>query len=225
MTISDESWSNKLREIGEIERPDHFYLTTDHECVYFGEYTARKGWSHSSTNQIINNIKKHQNTRLTPQWHYKLREIERVGRLIRRNLKADALGSITFVPAPPSKCRTDPDYDDRIAMIAREVGGNIDVRCLLETSQTREPAHHSDERPKPAALVAGMRFRSEQLAAKPLGSQVIILDDVLVTGATFAACYQLIVEHQPDATVFGMFVARRVPERALALDEFDDWEV
>ena len=102
MTMSDESWSNRLRQIGDIERPDHYYLTSEHSCYYFGEYTARKGWGHSKTNGIINNLKKHPNTQSTAQWQYKLQAINKIGQLMRANLKPEALSRITFVPAPPS---------------------------------------------------------------------------------------------------------------------------
>ncbi len=225
MTTSNASWSNRLRQIGEIERPDHSYLTPEHSCFYFGEYTARKNWAHSTTNGIVNNIKKRPNTRGTVQWRYKLRDIDRIGQLIRANLKPEALPSITFVPAPPSKPPDDPAYDDRMLRLGRAIGGDVDVRSLLETSQARDPAHQSDDRPGPAVLAGGMHFCEDQLAAKPVGAQIILLDDVLVTGATFLACRQVLLGRFPQATVFGMFVARRVPERTLPEDDFEIWDL
>lgn len=58
MPTLDASWSPQVRKISELERQDHWYLTAEHECYFFGEYTARGGYSRSSTNQIITNIKK-----------------------------------------------------------------------------------------------------------------------------------------------------------------------
>ncbi|WP_136661753.1 hypothetical protein [Nitratireductor sp. XY-223] len=224
MTTSDESWSNKLRQIGDIERPDHYYLTEQHECVYFGEYTARKGWSHSKTNGTIHNLKKHPDTRHTMQWQHKLRTINWIGRLIRANLDPAALSRITFVPAPPSRPPTDAAYDDRMLQVCKAVGNDVDVRELLETAVHRPAAHESEERPGPEGLAQCIRFRQDQANLRPVADQIIIVDDVMVTGATFVACSQIIVEHHPGASIFGMFVARRVPERTLAIDEFDVWD-
>jgi len=40
------------------------------------------------------------------------------------------------------------------------------------------------------------------------------------------SCKNLILEHKPDASVFGIFVARRVIEKLDAVDEFDDeWDI
>ena len=88
---SDESWSNKLRTVGDIERPDHYYLNPGDECAFFGEYTARKGWRHSTTNGIITNLKKSVEKRGTAEWQYKERAIAQVAALIRANLAADVL--------------------------------------------------------------------------------------------------------------------------------------
>lgn len=139
MTTSDESWSNRLRQVGDIERPDHYYLTSEHHCVYFSEYTARKGWSHSTTNGIVNNIKKHPQKRGTNEWRHKLAAIEQVGRLIKANMRVESLRNVTFVPAPPSKPPSDPAYDDRMLQIGRAIGSDIDVRPLLETVHVIHP--------------------------------------------------------------------------------------
>lgn len=219
--ISDASWSNKLRTIGEIERPDHYYLGPDDQCAFFGEYTARKEWSHSTTNSIIKNLKKTPDKRGTAQWRYKEQEIARVAALIRSNLAPAAIHNLTFVPAPPSKTPTDPMYDDRVERIAQAIGNDLDVRCLLSTANNRVPAHNSDERPGPDALQQGLSWNQQEAARKPICPSIIILDDMLVTGATFIACSRLIRSAYPQVAIFGLFIARRVPERTLPYDDFE----
>lgn len=222
MTTSDESWSDKLRQIGDIERPDHNYLTSEHKCYYFGEYTSGGGYGYSSTNSIINNIKKPTNTKGKAQWNYKLKEIERVGKLIRNNLKPEVIPNITFVPAPPSKLPSDPAYDDRILKLGHAVGEDINICPLLETIQERQPAHLSDDRPSPDDLVEGMRFCPEHQESTASDTHIILLDDVLVTGATFVSCREILLNHFPDVEVVGVFVARRVPESIDPIDECND---
>lgn len=218
---SDESWSNKLRTVGDIERPDHYYLNPGDECAFFGEYTARKGWRHSTTNGIITNLKKSVEKRGTAEWQYKERAIAQVAALIRANLAADVLPNITIVPAPPSRAPTDPLYDDRVERIARCIGAGIDVRCLLSTAQSRDAAHLSDDRPGPDALEQGLLWNQQEANRRAVGNIIIVLDDVLVTGATFVACSRVLKRAYPAVSVYGLFVARRVPERTLPFNDFD----
>ncbi|CDZ68367.1 Hypothetical protein, partial CDS, partial [Neorhizobium galegae bv. orientalis] len=75
MTTSDASWSARLRVVGDLERPDHFYLDDGDTCAYFGTYRPRAGFAHSYTNQIISNLKKSPSVRNTGQWQYKQRAI------------------------------------------------------------------------------------------------------------------------------------------------------
>ncbi len=58
MPTSDASWSGRLRLIGDLERPDHHHLEAGDQCAFFGEYTPGEGWKHSSTNNLILNLKK-----------------------------------------------------------------------------------------------------------------------------------------------------------------------
>jgi hypothetical protein len=82
MTTFDESWSGRLRKVGDLERPDHWFLTEADDCVFFGEYTARAGYGHSSTNQLIHNLKKKPELSGTPQYVWKGRAIDTIGRAI-----------------------------------------------------------------------------------------------------------------------------------------------
>ncbi len=98
MAISDESWSAKLRTIGDLERPDHCYLTTSDECFFFGEYTARAGYAHSRTNSMITNLKKKPVLRSTWQWRHKEQAIRECAAAIAANIKPEYLPQVVFVP-------------------------------------------------------------------------------------------------------------------------------
>src|SRR5580698_4840315 len=118
MTTSDESWSHRLRKVGDLERPDHWYLRDGDECYFFGEYTAYAGYRHSETNGVISNLKKKPSTKGTLQWNYKLNAIARIGHTIASNIKPEFLSGLTFVPIPPSKPPGSPEYDDRMFQVA-----------------------------------------------------------------------------------------------------------
>jgi hypothetical protein len=146
MPTSDVSWSANLRIVGDLERPDHYYLTDKDTCAFFGEYTARAGFAHSLTNQIIHNLKKKPETRHTPQWKHKVRTIREVGEAIAANLDAQALGGdAAFVPIPPSKLIGSSGYDNRMTQVARAIGSNVDVREALYAVAEREPMHTNPE--------------------------------------------------------------------------------
>ena len=212
MPTLDGSWSPQIRQIGDLERSDHYYLTAEHICYFFGEYTARGGYSASSTNQIITNIKKKPSLRQTVQWQYKVNDMNRVARAIRGAIKPDSLPNILFVPIPPSKLRAHADYDDRIATITRAIAPQANVRELLDTVVERDPLHESEQRLKPDELIATLGL-NENLCniTTPL---IFLIDDVITTGCSFVACRTILQERFPDAQIVGIFAARRVLDKS-----------
>lgn len=208
MTTSDDSWSNSFRRIGDLERPDHFYLTAADECAYFGDYTARAGFGHSATNDLIANLKKSPSKRGRPEWAYKEQAIARAARVIRGSIRADALPRVTFVPIPPSKPAGHPEHDDRMLRVAQQVDGGSIARELLRTVGEREAAHLNSNRRDPDLL----RQHVEAAIGGPRPDVAILLDDVLTTGCSFMICKEKLVEAFPGLRVIGLFIARRVPQ-------------
>jgi hypothetical protein len=216
MKTSDESWSGSLRLVGDLERPDHWYLTEADVCYFFGEYTAHKGYAHSATNQLIANLKKKPSTRSTPQWGYKTAAIGRIARAIAANLKPGALQGLTFVPIPPSKPPDSPEYDDRMSQVARQIGPDCDVREILHTVRERDPRHMTSDKRHPAALRATLGIRDELIVKPP--QLVVLLDDVLTTGCSYTVCRDMLVEAIPGLQVVGIFVARRAVDRTAGFE-------
>jgi hypothetical protein len=219
MTTFDESWSGRLRKVGELERPDHWFLTDQDDCVFFGEYTARAGYGHSSTNQLIHNLKKKPELAGTPQYVWKGRAIETIGRAIRLNLRAEALPQIAVVPIPPSKPIGAPGHDDRMVRVARAIGADVDVREALVTAQPREAAHILQNHRDPDALRGTLALVPGKLARPP--ALTILLDDVLTTGCSFKVCKALLGEAWPETSFLGLFAARRVIDRTVDFDDLD----
>lgn len=67
----------RLSRIDDLTRSDHTFIETDDQCLYLGEYTARKGYQFSETNNLIFNLKKPMDRRGQPGWHYKRRGLKR----------------------------------------------------------------------------------------------------------------------------------------------------
>lgn len=216
MTTSNGSWSTKLRKIGDYERADHPHLSPDDRCVYFGEYTpagdsGKPAWSLSKANQILANLKKDPSKKNSDEWRYKTLAITEVGELIRQNLKEDILRTTLFVPAPPSKPEAHPEHDARMLQVAKAIGKDIDARPVLETIQARDRASLGDEPRSVDALKANLRIVDAQVRRRQVPERLVILDDMITTGATYVACRDLLIERFGDIRVFGLFVVRRVP--------------
>lgn len=147
--ISANTFPQRLTKIDDLTRPDHFYLTAQDDCYFLGEYTARKGYAFSATNQLILNFKKGMEKRGTAQWKYKERAIEEAAGAFRAALNNDWLNVATLVPIPPSKARTDPLYDDRMLRMTEAIRPQPrpDIRELVAQRASMAAAHEQDQRP------------------------------------------------------------------------------
>lgn len=206
MTTSDASWSARFRLIGELERPDHYYLTEQDDCVFWGEYTPRTGYTHSKTNQLIQNLKKSPLVRGTAQWRYKDVAIREAATAMATAIKPEFLPSLTFVPIPPSKLPNDPEYDDRMERVSR-LAFATGTQPLIHSTVSREARHKGDNKHDPDELRATLALDLTQITAPP--THIFLIDDVITTGCSFRVCKQMLVEQFPDVKVTGMFVARR----------------
>lgn len=208
--------ARRLQIIDDLVRKDHYHLSESDRCIFFGEYTARRPYGFSQTNQLIGNLKKKVDRKGQPDWHYKQEAIERVALIFSRGLKKEFLAQATLVPMPPSKVKGDPEYDDRMLQIAQKMGQGLDIREMLSMKKSVVASHSREDRPTPDDLYDLMKI--EAAVAKPKPSIVIILDDVLTAGSHFVAAKRHIEENYPEAKVIGLFVARRI----LETDDFDD---
>ena len=203
----------RLTRIDDLTRGDHWYLGEPDECYYLGEYTARKSFAFSETNQLIANFKKSVQRRGNPDWKYKGAAVQKAGSAFRAALSTAWLSRATLVPVPPSKAHGDPLYDDRmLQMLAVATQGlQADVRELVRQARSTEAAHLSDARPTPADLIANYAI-DEPVAAEAEPTVIGAFDDLLTTGCHFRAMKSVLEARFPGVPVLGFFVARRVPE-------------
>ena len=218
-TSGDTSFPSRLTKIDELTRGDHTFLEAGDECLFFGDYSARKGFAHSATNGVIANFKRPVKYRGTPSWKYKVREINAVAQAFSANI-GSAFGSLTLVPVPPSKLKTDPEYDDRMMDMLRALrapaGITPDVRELVVQTKPMPAAHDSANRPPPAEWEKV--YAIDEGLAQKTPTWIGIIDDLLVTGCRFRAMSNILRRRFPEARITGLFIARRVPE-AIDLSE------
>ncbi|MBO0662816.1 hypothetical protein LQ948_09400 [Jiella sp. MQZ9-1] len=140
-------------------------------------------------------------------------------------ISADWLAAATLVPVPPSKAKTDPLYDDRLVRMLRGIPAPrpLDIRELIVQLQSMDAAHDADVRPTPDDIAAG--YHVDERLTQPAPSTIAIFDDVMTTGAHYVAARQVLAALFPQATIFGFFIARRVPETtdfSVFFDNLDD---
>jgi predicted amidophosphoribosyltransferase len=204
---------DRLTKIDELTRPDHTFLEATDSCFFLGEYTARGGYAAGATNNLINNLKKPMSYRNRPDvWQYKSGAIASCAEILRVIMGQGNISRLTFIPVPPSRAKSDPDYDDRLLQILIRMTGGIqaDIRELIVQSGSLAASHEGD-RTSIADLVKNYEV-VEALKAPEPAHEIIIFDDVLTTGRHFKAMQQVLRNAFPTIKCSGLFIARRVPQ-------------
>lgn len=201
----------RLCKIDDLTRPDHAHLEPEDRCYYVREYTSRQNYSFSATNDLISNFKKSMDRKGTTEWKYKERAIFSIANEFRRLLPIGSLANMTLVPMPPSSAKDDPDHDDRMLRVLKNIDQemNSDIRELILQNKSIPAVHfRGSYRHDPEELVEN--FYIDEDISEPIPQKVAIFDDVLTTGAHYKAAQGIVQERYPGISVLGIFVARRI---------------
>lgn len=207
----------KLQKIDELILRDHHHLTESDNCFFFAEYTSRKKYDFSKTNQLIFNLKKSPEKKNTKEWEYKNKAIQTCGKLLSNVFSNKDISKYGFVPIPPSKNKTDPFFDNRLVEIlefANEQELTLNKFKILELilQESSIPSFHTIKnngpRPDPSWLMPHYKIDRNKLNFKP--EKFIIFDDLITTGCHFKAISMMLNAVYPDIEIVGVFIARRV---------------
>lgn len=211
----------RLSLIDESNRADHSRLTADDTCYYLFEYTSRRGYTFSSTNQLIANLKKKPSTAGQQGYHYKGRAIARCGRELGEALNPAWLARATLVPVPGSKAQGHPDHDDRIERICRAMRAAVpDVRSLVVQTESTTASHEAGDGDRVTVEQLLAVYAIDEALAQPQPHSIAIVDDVLTAGTHYRAMHMVLSARFPGVPIIGLFVARRVfPDDACDFDE------
>jgi len=206
-----------------LEDPPCYLVQDDlyKSCYYARDYVSRGGYAASEANQLVSNLKKSVSKRGTNEWRYKEAAISKFSGELSAWL-ADSDNEFTIAAIPCSKHRSDAEYDDRLDRVIEQVA----KRCQNATAVrpfsrkvSRQAAHLSNTRPSISEIYDSLMWDGFELHTE----LVLLVDDVITTGASFRACYRLFMENAPTAQVYGVFWARTVwPDQPdVNLAEFD----
>ena len=204
----------RLSWVDRRSREDHPFLLDDDACCFLGEYTPGRGYAFSPTNDLLLNFKKPVRRRRRREWSHKLQAIQAAAEAFRTALDSAMLESVTFVPIPPSRTRNHPLHDDRLTQMLRAIRPDpaLDVRELIVQATDMPAAHSVRFRPGPEFIAA--HYHLDECLASPAPSAIAIVDDLLTTGAHYRAGQSVLTARFPGVPVLGLFIARRVPDRA-----------
>jgi hypothetical protein len=207
---SETSSVSQLLQIDDLTRGDHWHLRPKDDCFFIREHISRGGYKASETNQLISNLKKEMDRKGLSDWPYKERAIYRASSELRTALGLTGWEGTVIVPMPPSKAPADPLYDDRMVQVASHVCAGTPgvVRELLYQTESRAAFHKKDDRRDVALLI--QRFQLDERLCEPRPGFIMVLDDVLTTGAHFVAAKTVLQRRFGEIPVVGIFVARRV---------------
>ena len=220
-----------LSQLTDEQRGQHYYLPAGVDCMYWGEYTpyentGGKRADFSSTNRLVSNLKKKMDRRNLPDFRYKGQAINQCAGALTRliNWQGVAEGRMSFVPMPPSRARTDPNYDPRmmdILAIVKRSGKACYIRDCLSFDGRHLASHETNDRPSIDDLYQALHFDIPAGRLADMPGRIILLDDMLTTGAHFVAATRKLNEYFPGIPVSACFIARRILPSAAEVFDFE----
>lgn len=200
----------------DIDKYEHIDISDS--IVYLQEYSSGLGFT-TEGNSIIYNIKKSPDTKGTPQWEYKERDMNYVAKIIASAMDRLATEdkNIYWIPVPPSKIETHELFDDRMnqmlvkAKVLSNNPYNIIINNIYQTANREASSTTNKRRGVEALKVLEAQYRMRDIPDYNSESDVIVVfDDVLTSGCHFKAIKNVILKTYPNAKIGGVFIARTV---------------
>lgn len=201
--------------VDQVARAPKRFLDDRDTCFY---YLQKDGLGfdagpHAQENQMIINFK-HDPAKYdpsSPQMYYKCEAVKIFARAVYRFLcdrrEAFRDGAL-LIPIPTSKPRGAVDYDARLDDLCELVAENVSFAryCpALDVVRDLGKTRMGEVRRDPIAIKSNLAIDCSGMG-RP-GSIIVLVDDVLTTGAHFAACRDLIKEVDPSAQIIGLFLS------------------
>jgi hypothetical protein len=201
--------------IDEAVRSEYSFIEPADSCFYVWEYMShlwesgkpRPDYTQYPANNLISNLQipvSSQPNRI----YWKNKAVQYAARAISTLLPESwRRANATFVPVPPSKLESDPEYDPRLLDILRAVRPKLpDIRSLVTLNS--EGFDSKQKGVRPADRAQHYCINDDGPGSEP--KVLVLFDDILTTGCHFKAMEMVLGERFPDTTIFGLFLARTV---------------
>lgn len=208
------------------------YLGEEDLCYYY-LIKDKRGWSdgpHAKANQLVINFK-HDPRDFAPNsapMYYKGQAVKTLAGCIKSFFVAqeDVLRdkNVFLVPIPTSMPRSAQGYDARLDSLCKIVERGVSwVRYLplLDTKQDIGKAHAGSGSRDPDLLAENMVCG--EIPHSGSERYVVLVDDVLTTGAHYAACKRVVLNKYPDVILLGLFLSVHVNDEMGKPLDWDGW--
>ena len=209
MALAEFRWQT-INKIGAF---NHRCLEPDDSCMFLMVREHHEPQdpvdSWSEPYRLVKNLKiKPSELKRNPaRRRYKQSAIERFAVDLRR-LLSQSSNKLAIIPAATSRRKNDEDYDDRLVKacsLASAPLPNVDCWDIFDLAQSVPSASREGGTRDPKAIASNIlitqRFDANQY------DHILIIDDVITTGAHFKACQEVIYSAF-GKKAFGVFWAR-----------------
>jgi hypothetical protein len=186
---------------------DHEYLDASDECYFLWEY--RPGSAAESATQLIRDFK------LIPGFktRHKAAAMHQAAAAFSAVIPEAWRSQAMFVPLPPSKSTSHPQYDGRLLTLLGWVQpGLTNVQEIL---QARTDSAACQKGISPLERAAGLIVISE--GRSPQSETIVLVDDVVTSGAHFKGAVLALRRVYRPRKFVGLFLARTVVNRGTGL--------
>jgi predicted amidophosphoribosyltransferase len=216
--------------VDEAVRSEYHYIEAGDTCFYVWERMSnlwssgqRPDYTQYPVNSLISNLQISPTRKTSqPQRHYwKERAIKYTAEALAALLPEEWRNAVTFAPIPPSRVVDEPEYDERLLTVLKAIRPKLaDVRPLVVLkSDCGVDSKQKGLTPADRAV----HYVVDEKLVDPEPEIVMLFDDVLTTGCHYKAIEQVLKVRFPNATVFGLFLARAVrPQNDSTFDLFSD---
>lgn len=186
-------WSKFEGSRSFLQEEDKIYYWEFYDPVYLMGYTP--------ASSLICNLKK---TPDDPHYQYRQKSLREASEILECFLERTNLSAITIVPIPRSNCVGSYDYNSLLAEILEGSSCSPDIQNLFCFKQLNEKTHYSSGRRDSQLIQANLSINEERLSI--CKTKIVLFDDVLTTGAHFAACKNLILSCRSEVTAYGLML-------------------